>query len=359
MRGVLTPASYARLWLVWLAIVAGVFLACMMVGTGSSAEGGLQVRFGWPGSEIVSIRLLRVLGAAVVGFALAGAGMTLQALLRNSLADPYVLGISTGSAVGVMVWLLISQAAFAELMGVPDWFWRRAVRCRRWRGALVGCLLVFVLARATRGAGSAGGGGEIEPVTMLLVGVVVSAMNAALLLVLNAMSPRGVRAELATYLLGAISENDLSFGLLWVAAGLLVASFVPMLLSAAALNIGTFSTVEATSLGINVGRLRGLSFLCASVMTAAALMLSGPIGFVGLICPHVCRRIVGADHRRLLVAAPLCGAAFLMVADTMVRVAIVLNRGQFPVGVVTALCGGPFFLWLLRRERGAGVGGVP
>jgi iron complex transport system permease protein len=188
-------------------------------------------------------------------------------------------------------------------------------------------------------------------VTLLLVGVVVSAMNAAVLMVLNSFAPHGLKADLATYLLGSISENELTRPILWSAAGILLAGYLPVILASPALNIGSLSDVEAVSLGVQVQRLRTLCFLCASVMTAAALLLSGPIGFVGLICPHICRRIVGADHRKLIVAAPLCGAAFLMIADSAVRVAVTWNHGELPVGVVTALCGGPFFLWLLRRGK--------
>ena len=193
----------------------------------------------------------------------------------------------------------------------------------------------------------------MDPITLLLVGVVVSSINAALLLVLNSLAPAGLKANLASYMMGLISENDLTPALLSVAAVVLAAGYLPVLLASAALNIGTLSDTEAVSLGVNVQRLRALCFFCASVMTGAAILISGPIGFVGLICPHICRRLKsmgGADHRTLLLAAPLCGAAFLMLADSAVRVAATLNRGEFPVGVVTALCGGPFFLVLLRRR---------
>jgi iron complex transport system permease protein len=347
VKGVLTPESYLRVWGVSLALAGAAFVCCLMLGQGEFGTGRLT--FAWPGPDLLELRLARLLAAGMVGMALAAAGVTLQALLRNPLADPYVLGISSGSAVGVMSWMVLLSAGGGALAGgLPAWAlaWGRSVPAVA--GAVLTCILVFALARG-RWAGGAEGSGVVQPVTLLLVGVVVSAMNAAVLMVLNALAPHGLKADLATYLLGSISENELTPRLLTTAGVVLVAGYLPVLLSAAALNVGSLSEVEATSLGVNVARLRSLCFVCASVMTGAALLLSGPIGFVGLICPHICRRLIGADHRRLLVAAPLAGAAFLMVADSGVRVAVVFNHGQMPVGVVTALCGGPLFLFLLRR----------
>lgn len=336
------PGAYLRVWGISLALAVGAFLVCMMLGQGDFGSRGITV--GWPGADLFDLRWRRVLAAGMVGMALAAAGVTLQALLRNPLADPYVLGISSGSAVGVMAWMVLLSAGTVAL---PGWALESGRSVPAVAGAVITCVLVFVLARG-RWAGSSEG--PVQPVTLLLVGVVVSAMNAAVLMVLNALAPHGLRADLATYLLGSISENELTDGLLSVAGIVLLAGYVPVLLAAPALNVGSLSEVEATSLGVNTGRLRALCFICASVMTGAAILVSGPIGFVGLICPHICRRIVGADHRKLIVAAPLVGAAFLMVADSAVRVAVVLNRGQMPVGVVTALCGGPLFLFLLRRR---------
>jgi iron complex transport system permease protein len=296
---------------------------------------------------LVEFRLQRVVAAGMVGFALAAAGVTLQALLRNPLADPYVLGISSGSTVGVMAWMLLVRTfQFSATSGTALWLLAMGRSVPALLGAVLTCLLVFALARGRFGS-------ALQPVTLLLVGVVVSSMNAAVLMVLNSLAPQGVLSNFATYLLGSIADGQLTRPLLLVAFGLLLAGYLPTVLSAAALNIGTLSDTEAASLGVQVQRLRALCFICASVMTGAAILLSGPIGFVGLICPHICRRLKvlgGADHRTLLISAPLCGAAFLMLADSAVRVGATLNRGEFPVGVVTALCGGPFFLFLLKRQ---------
>jgi iron complex transport system permease protein len=260
-----------------------------------------------------------------------------------------VLGISSGSTVGVMAWKLIWVLWPAIFAAWPVWLLALGRALPAMVGALVTCVVVFLLARGKRGGG-------MQPVTLLLVGVVVSSINGALLLVLNSLAPAGLRSNLAVYIMGVISENDLTPVMLVTATAVMLAGYLPVLLSASALNIGTLSDTEATSLGVNLQRLRTLCFFCASIMTGAAILLSGPIGFVGLICPHICRRLRwgglggGADHRTLLVAAPLCGAVFLIAADTLVRLASTFNRGEFPVGVVTALCGGPFFLLLLWRQ---------
>ena len=269
-----------------------------------------------------------------------------------------MLGISSGSTVGVMAWLFITQAILPAAAGWGSWelFWLTVGRSApAVAGAVISCIVVFVLAR---GKWAGGGGGGMQPVTLLLVGVVISSVNGSLLMVLNSLAPHGLRADMALYLLGSISDADLTWTMLLVAAVVMAIGYIPTLLAAHALNIGNLPDVEAMSLGVNVSRLRTVSFICASIMTAAAILLSGPIGFVGLICPHICRRlgwIGGVDHRVLLIAAPLCGASFLMLADTAVRVGETLHHGEFPVGVVTALLGGPFFLFLLKRG-GTGEG---
>jgi iron complex transport system permease protein len=328
---------------VWLLIVAVVTLACLCVGVGE----GRGIALGWPGREIFEIRALRVLPAGVVGLALAGAGVTLQALLRNPLADPYVLGISSGSSVGVMVWLLLTGPLWT-LAAKSSWLFKTILVQGQAVPALLGavatCAIVYVMAWPRRRDG-----GGADPLTLLLVGVVISAVNGAVLTVLNSLVPAGVRTNFFNYMTGAIS-NDVTWLGLAVALGVFAIGYVPIAASGAALNVGSLSDVEATSLGVNVGRLRTVCFVCASVMTAAAILLAGPVGFVGLICPHICRGIVGADHRRLVVAAPLCGAAFLMITDTFVRVTGGIFHGELAVGVVTALLGGPFFLVLLKRR---------
>lgn len=343
MRGTLSRNEYVALWLASAIVVGMVFLLCMCVGPGEA--GGAAIKFGWPRGDIWELRLMRVLPAGLVGLALAASGVALQALLRNPLADPYVLGISSGSSVGVMVWLL-AVGPFYGVFANSDTI-RVLLKAGAMAPALIGalatCMLVFVLARSNRNGN--------DSLTLLLVGVVVSAVNGALLLLLNHLAPEDVRLNLQNYMMGTIS-NDVSWTMIGVAGAVLLIGFVPLVLAGRALNVGSFSDVEAVSMGVKVASLRRLCFISASIMTGASIMLSGPIGFVGLICPHICRSLIGSDHRRLLVTAPMCGAAFLMLADTFVGATGNLFHGELPVGVITALCGGPFFLFLLRRKRG-------
>ena len=372
----LSPGHFLKVVAAWLTITLAIFLLSMCVSgnlerTAIEWTSPIQVLqaelrghhlIGPPLDDkstfyIIENRYPRVVAAAIVGFALAAAGVALQALLRNPLADPYVLGISSGSTVGVMIWMAATQTVIAPAGSAAFLLLATGRSIPAVIGAVLTCILVFLLARGRwAGGGGGSGGGGMQPVTLLLVGVVISSMNGALLMVINTLGPQGLRADMATFLLGSISEGDLTTAMLITATVVLLVGYIPTLLAAAALNVGTLADTQAASLGINVQRLRTVTFICASIMTGAAILLSGPIGFVGLICPHICRRlrfIGGADHRLLLIAGPLCGASFLMLADSAVRVGVTLKTGEFPVGVVTALCGGPFFLFLLRRRAGA------
>ncbi len=342
-QGALTRPAYARLWGLWLLVALVAAGGCLLVGVGDNRG----VSLGWPGGEILEIRALRVLPAGLVGLALAGAGVALQALLRNPLADPFVLGISSGGSVGVMLWLLLTGplwAAAARLSGPVKFLLEQGQAVPAMAGAIATCVVVYVMAWPRRRDG-----GSADPLTLLLVGVVVSAVNGAILTLLNALAPGGVRNNFFNYMTGAIS-NDITWTGFAVAGLLVAVGYVPLVLAGRALNVGSLSDLEATSLGLNISRLRSLCFLSASVMTAAAILLAGPIGFVGLICPHICRGLMGADHRKLVVATPLCGAAFLMVTDTFVRASAGVFHGELAVGVITALLGGPFFLVLLKQR---------
>jgi len=339
LPGMQTSGSYLRMSAAWVLPTIAIFFLCMMVA--SEVKG---VGFYWPADNVRQFRLDRVLGAAVVGFALAAAGVTLQALLRNPLADPYILGISSGSSVGVMAWMLLAITWKGD-SGPVRWLLERGQIGPAVLGAVLTCLLVFALARPRKGSTG------MDRLTLLLVGVVVSAINGAILMVLNWLAPAGVTHDLIHYMMGSISNNikPLTF---WLAMGVIVLGYLPILFSGRALNIGSLSDVEATSMGVNIAKLRTLCFISASVMTGAAIILSGPIGFVGLICPHITRGLIGADHRKLTVAAPFCGAMFLMIADTLVRgTSGCFSLGELPVGVITALCGGPFFLILLHKKN--------
>lgn len=335
----LTLGTYLAYGFLGLLATAGVFALCCAVGP--DVLHGHVLNFGYPQWDVLQLRLMRVSAALLVGWALAASGVALQALLRNALAEPYVLGISGGSSVGVMLWLLAVPASTGPLRT-----WLLAGQMLpAVAGAVLTCLIVFALARLR-------GGAELDPLATLLVGVVISAVNGAVLMLLGSLRNQDL-GKIARYMMGTISEETSTWQMM-TAGGAVLAGWLPLMLGARALNISTLSDVEVAALGVKVSRLRTMAFLCAALMTAGSIALAGPIGFVGLICPHVCRSIFGPDHRQLTITAPFCGAIFLMIADTFVRSTTTLFNGDLPVGVITALAGGPFFLVLLRRRAGGG-----
>ncbi len=327
--------------LVGLALVSVALALGLAVGPGM--PGHACPSFGFATPAIAHLRLVRILAAGLVGASLAIAGVLLQGLLRNPLADPYVLGISSGATVGAMVWILLGDALAAAALAHP-WLdgllvYGQAVPALL--GALVTCGAVFLLGRRN---------GMLDPITLLLAGVVLSSINTALIMLLNNLAPYGARSDILNYIFGYISSTTPA-SLLWLVTVLLAVCWLVAMAMAGAMNIAALSDVEATSLGVRLGRLRIISFVLSAALAAGAIVLAGPIGFVGLICPHICRSWFGPDHRRLLITSPLLGAAFLIMADSFVRSTGAWFNGEIPVGVITALCGGPFFLYLLQRRR--------
>ncbi len=344
MNSALTPAMFLRNIVLSIAATALVFLLCLYTGPGR--PGTKAISFGRPPTEFVRERALRVGSAAAVGAALAASGVLLQALLKNPLADPYILGVSSGASVGVMAWIVFG-AAFVRWVHRTHQVWARVVVAHGMVlpaivGALGACAAVFALARPRRGA-------VAEPLTLLLAGVVLNSFNGAAIMLLNSLLPPDKQTDIMNYLFGSIREEP-SFTTFFIAVGLMVGTWAVAVFYAGALNIASLSDAEAATMGVSLGALRTLCFVAASVMTAATLALAGPIGFIGLMCPHICRMIFGPDHRLLLITAPLFGAIFLMLADTFVRSTGAWFHGDLPVGVVTALVGGPFFLLLLHRR---------
>jgi iron complex transport system permease protein len=279
-----------------------------------------------------SIRLPRVAGAALVGAALASAGVLFQGLLRNPLADPYALGVSGGAALGGALGFLLT-ISFTVLGFSP-------VPVLAFLGALAAMSLVYGLAQS---------GGRAPVVTLLLAGFAVSAIMGyavSFLLIVNDRLQLNL-PRVYGWLLGGISVTQWSQLVLAVVM-VAVAMGCGWLLrhSLDALSLGEES---AQQLGVSVENDKRLVILLGSVLTGAAVALGGLIGFVGLFAPHVTRLLVGPRHGLLLPAAALVGAAFLVLADLLAR--SILPPTEIPVGILTALVGGPFFLWLLRRER--------
>jgi iron complex transport system permease protein len=310
-----------------LALVPAAFALALAVGSVSLGPATLwQVltgrEHGLPVTLIFDLRLPRALAAFAVGGLLALAGALLQVLLRNPLADPYVLGVSGGAAVAALGSLLLGLSG--------AW-----VNANAFAGSLVVMLLVFGLSH---------GRGAWTETRLLLTGVVVAMACGALVSLMLALSPQAQVSSLLFWLLGDLGQgNAPGWALTVLAAGLLLA--LPF---ARALNLYTRGELMAAALGENVKRLRyGLYFL-AALLTAAAVTLAGTIGFIGLVVPHLLRLVGDTDHRRLLVDAVLLGGSLLVVADTLART--LLAPSQLPVGVLTALLGAPLFLYLLARD---------
>ena len=272
---------------------------------------------------ILDLRLPRVLSAFAVGGLLSVAGALMQVLLRNPLADPYVLGLSGGAAVGALLAMLAGMAGLI-------------VSGSAFAGAMLATLLVFGLAH---------GSGSWTPSRLLLTGVVVAAGWGALITLILAMTPAARLPGMLYWLMGDLSHS----GQPW--PGLLVLSVVILLVLplGRSLNVLARGSMQAAALGVSVRPLEWLVYLLASLLTATAVTMAGAVGFVGLVVPHMLRLVLGNDQRLILPACALAGGILLVLADTLGRV--VIAPEQLPVGVITALLGVPTFLYLLYRSR--------
>lgn len=278
---------------------------------------------------IWGLRAARTLMASVAGAGLSVAGVVFQSLLRNPLAEPYVLGVTAGAGVGAAA-AIITGVTVLGLWTVPG---------MAFVGALGTVLLVQALARTPSGA--------VPVETMLLAGVTVSAVLNSLLLFLVSVAPSEKLHGVVWWLLGNLQVVD--WRLLQIVGAIVAAGLAAAILLARDLNLLALGDEPAAHLGLEVTRSRRLLFVIASLVTGATVASCGIIGFVGLIVPHAVRLVVGPDHRRLVPAAALGGAAFLVLADCLART--LLPQGEIPIGVVTALSGGPLFLMLLRRHK--------
>lgn len=278
------------------------------------------------------LRLPRALAAFGAGGLLALAGALMQVLLRNPLADPYVLGVSGGAAVGALGAMLLASGALLIHVGA-------------FGGALLSILLVFALSRRDLARLVPAGGVEATP-RLLLGGVMIAALWAALLTLMLLLAPQTLLRGMLFWLTGDLSGADAGAWPVLVLA-VVVLGVWPI---ARELNVLLRGAEPAQALGVRVARLQRAIFVVASLATAVAVTTGGSIGFVGLVVPHALRLLVGNDQRVLLPACALAGGSLLLLADTLAR--SVVAPQQLPVGVVTALLGAPTFLWLLWRGAG-------
>lgn len=321
-------------WIVLIALGAALLLS-VTVGSVFIPPGDLlRALFSHAGSSpfatiLLDLRLPRTLLVAMTGAALAGSGTSYQGLFRNPLADPYLIGVASGAGLGAVAAMSIKWPyTTLGLLAVP---------LAAFIAGVITAAVVYSLARS----------GRSLPVTnLILAGVAVSSFATAL-----------------TSFLMLQADGELRRALVWLLGGSTLSGWQPvlallpywlvglgiLLTMGHALNVLQFGDEQAQQLGLPVARARRILIAAASLTTAAAVAFAGVIGFVGLIVPHILRRTVGGDYRRLLALSIPAGAAFLLLSDVIARV--VLAPQELPVGVITALAGAPFFLWILRRTR--------
>jgi iron complex transport system permease protein len=275
-------------------------------------------------------RLPRVLAGAMVGAALAAAGVVLQALLRNPLATPFTLGVSAGSSLGAMLAITLGAVAtVGPLSPVP---------LASLAGAAVAASIVYGLATRPRR--------PMSTSVLLLAGVTLNSFFSALILFVQYTANFAETYQAVRWLMGDLDVG--SFAPLLGTLPLVAIAFALFALLPSSLNLLSLGAESAAARGVDVPRAQRLAFVSSALATSAAVSLAGPIGFVGIVVPHLVRLMVGVDHRLVLPASALFGAAFLVACDVVART--VLAPIEVPVGIVTAILGGPFFLWLLIRK---------
>jgi len=285
-----------------------------------------------PDAQIFFIaRLPRTLAGALVGSTLASAGVVFQGLLRNPLATPFTLGVSAGAALGAM--LAITFAPTLALAGIP------AAPLASFAGSILAVGVVYLLASARHRG--------LSTNTLLLAGVTMNAFFSALILFVQYFADFTDTFRILRWLMGDLDVS--SYTPLVSTLPLVAVSFAAFAWLARPLNLLSLGPDAAESRGLDVTRAQRVAFVSASLATGAAVSVGGPVGFIGIIVPHLVRLMVGADHRVVLPASALFGAAFLVACDVVSRT--VLAPLELPVGIITALIGGPFFLWLLVRRR--------
>jgi iron complex transport system permease protein len=334
MSEILTKRRLFTRLAIGAAVLVFVMVACSLIGTEKIS---LKEVFLGPGRAagpnpdyeiFMRVRLPRILLAAIVGAALACAGVVLQAILRNPLADPYILGISSGAGLGAII---------AVLSGLNWNLWGRSpIGLFAFVGALGTVWLVWGVGRLA---------GKSQITSLLLAGVVVNAFFSAVIMFLTSIAKGHQIYSTIFWLMGNLAEED--FFVLWIGTTCLAAGGVVLFKISPQLNVLSFGEAEAKTMGVNTAMVKLVAFAVAAFITAVAVSLSGLIGFVGLIVPHAARLVLGPDHRQLLPISAILGSVFLVAADTLART--IVAPAQLPVGVITAIAGGPFFLILLVK----------
>ena len=305
----------------FIALIVVVFISLQIGGSSinlfSLTESSRNILF--------NIRIPRIVLGIIAGLVLASSGGVLQGMLHNPLADPYLLGISSGAALGSIIGLLLKKIFLMPLFG--------------FLGALLTMILVWQIAQKQR---------HIDKTKLILAGVVVNMFFSAIIAFLMSVFHKDL-AQIFSILmgnLGFIFSQSTSF-LLWTIAGLSILGVIILYFFSVKLNILSVGDYSAETLGVNVYKTRKLLFILTSFLVGIIVSFVGIIGFVGLIIPHIARILIGSDNRYMLPLSALLGASFLVLCDTIARSVMVI---EIPVGVVTALFGAPFFVYLLKRK---------
>jgi len=286
----------------------------------------------WSSAEqtiITEIRLPRVILAASVGCGLAISGTALQSLFRNPMADPFILGISNGAALGATIIILYGTSILLGKYNLPFF---------AFTGSLITVAVVYQIART---------GNKIPVNTLLLSGIAISAFLSAVTSFIMFTSNSSLN-HILFWMMGGLSGRGWDY--VWMCLPFTLIGCALILMHCRDMNVMMFGEESAQYLGVNVEKIKKRLLITAAIITGAAVAVSGVIGFVGLIIPHIIRLIVGPDHRVLLPVSAICGALFLVSADLVAR--IIIAPAEMPLGVITAMIGGPFFLYLLKSRKG-------
>lgn len=318
----------------WIVVNSALFIALVFAIILAIFTGSENVALGGADDAkakaiLFTARLPRTILAALVGMALASAGGTFQTLLRNPLADPFILGVSGGAALG---------SVLAVGLNLP-FAW---ITFAAFLGAATAMIFIFAIA---------GVRAKFESTTLLLTGVIFNAFCFALILFINAVVTMEQAYQIIFLLIGNLEVTDLKT--VAIVGAFVVSGFAVLCIYAGRMNLLSLGDDEAASLGVDIAKVKPIVFTAASVIVGAAVAASGLIGFVGLFIPHIVRILFGADHRLLIPASGLAGAAFLVGADALART-VLMKTGyatELPVGVITALVGAPLFMFILRRQN--------
>jgi len=334
-------------WVLWLILLSVSLLIVVIVSSGFGAAEispfkivrivfsklpFTNIEQDWGDNEELALmewRLPRILIGVMVGGGLALAGVVFQALLRNPLAEPYILGVSSGGSLGAVIAIMLGISSIKGFPTLPIF---------AFLGSLATVFLVYGIANV---------GGKSPTHILLLAGVIVNAFFSAVIMFIVSIVRESDTHRFLIWSMGNLSPVETK---LTVSSMILILSggFI-LLFYSQKFNLLSMGEETAVELGVEVERVKKVAFVLASLITGACVSVCGIIGFVGLIVPHVVRMTIGADHRILMPASALIGAIFLVMADTIART--ITSPAEIPVGVVTALCGAPFFIYLLRRKR--------